>query len=86
MWEYQTMASIQPGSKGVTVKFHVEGMACSSCVERVDKAIRATRGVTTATVDLEAKRATVTFSGAPHTQAVIAAISAAGYEAAIEKA
>jgi copper chaperone CopZ len=80
------MISFRSGSKRATVKFHVDGMACSSCAERVDNAIRATPGVATATVDLEAKRATVTFSGAPHIEAVIAAIGAAGYEAAVEKA
>jgi copper chaperone CopZ len=80
------MASIEPGSKAATVKFHVEGMACSSCAERVDKAILATPGVAAAGIDLEAKRATVTFSGPPNTQAVIAAIGAAGYDATVEKA
>jgi copper chaperone CopZ len=80
------MFSFLSGSKKGTVKLHVEGMGCSSCVEKVEKAIRATPGVASAWVDLEAKRATVTFSGAPRTEAVIAAISTAGYEAAVEKA
>ena len=41
----------------------VEGMACDSCVERVEKAIRATPGVVSASVNLATKRAEVTFSG-----------------------
>ena len=79
------MSFFRAGSEAVAVKIHIEGMACTSCAERVEKVIRATPGVATATVDLGAERATVTFSGAPHTQGVIAAISAAGYEAVIEK-
>ena len=41
----------------------VEGMACDSCVGRVEKAIRATPGVVSASVNLATKRAEVTFSG-----------------------
>jgi copper chaperone CopZ len=37
----------------------VEGMACDSCVERVEKAIRATPGVVSAAVNLATKRAEV---------------------------
>ncbi len=66
--------------------FHVEGMACSGCVERVEKAIRGMPSVTDAKVDLAAKRAVVTFAGTPDAKAVIAAIVAAGYEAAPEPA
>jgi Cu+-exporting ATPase len=66
--------------------FHVEGMVCSGCVERVEHAIRATAGVASASVDLEGKRAVVTFSGTPDSKAVIAAIVAAGYEAALDTA
>jgi Cu+-exporting ATPase len=69
-----------------TLKFHVEGMACSSCAGRVDSAIRATPGVTSASVDLEAKRAVVTFSGTADPKAVIASIVEAGYEADLETA
>jgi copper chaperone CopZ len=67
-----------------TVIFHVEGMACSSCAGRVDEAIHATPGVVSSLVDLAAKRATVTFSGAANPQAVVAAIVEAGYEANVE--
>lgn len=73
------IATAPAGSE--TLKLHVEGMACSGCVERVEKAVRATPGVASATVDLAAKRAIVTFSGAPDPKEVIAAIAAAGYEA-----
>lgn len=61
-------------------------MACESCVERVEKAIHATPGVVSATVDRAAKRANVVFSGVPDIAAVIAAIGEAGYECAVENA
>jgi Cu+-exporting ATPase len=67
-----------------TLTFRIAGMACSGCVERVEKAVRATAGVVSASVDLEAKRAVVTVSGIPDPKAVIAAIVAAGYKAELE--
>lgn len=78
------MSSVQTRSSAPAVNLHVDGMACSSCAERVENAIRATPGVASASVDLEAKRASVTFSGSPDAAAVIAAIGRAGYEAAVE--
>jgi Cu+-exporting ATPase len=68
------------------VNIRVEGMGCESCVARVEKAIRATPGVASASVDLAAKRASVVFSGVPDIAAVIAAIGEAGYECAVENA
>ncbi len=70
-------------SHAPTVTLQVEGMACSSCAERVEKAIRAAPGVASASVDLSGKRAVVAFSGPPRIEAVIAAIGEAGYEATI---
>ncbi|MGA7384365.1 MAG: heavy metal-associated domain-containing protein, partial [Methylocella sp.] len=64
----------------------VEGMACDSCVERVERAIRATPGVVSASVNLATKRAEVTFSGIPDIAAVIAAVGVAGYECMAENA
>jgi copper chaperone CopZ len=64
----------------------VEGMAGESCMERVEKAIRATPGVVSASVNLATKRAEVVFSGVPDIAAVIAAIGVAGYECAVENA
>ncbi|HET6377282.1 MAG TPA: heavy metal-associated domain-containing protein [Methylocella sp.] len=70
--------------KAATTALRIQGMACPSCAERVEKAIRATPGVASVTVDLERKRADVTFSGPPDPGAVIAAVAKAGYEAAAE--
>ena len=64
----------------------VEGMVGESCMERVEKAIRATPGVVSASVNLATKRAEVVFSGVPDIAAVIAAIGVAGYECAVENA
>jgi copper chaperone CopZ len=64
----------------------VEGMASDSCVERVEKAIRATPGVVSVSVNVATKRAEVTFSGIPDLAAVIAAIGVAGYECVVENA
>lgn len=60
-------------------EFKVEGMACSHCSGRVDAAIRALPGVTDVNVDLSSGMATVDGDVAP--EAVIEAISKAGYEA-----
>jgi Cu+-exporting ATPase len=63
----------------VSTSFQVEGMTCASCVGRVEKAIRAVPGVTSANVNLATERATVAFAGRPDPSAVIAAIGKAGY-------
>ena len=72
--------------KPAAFSVRVEGMTCDSCVERVEKAIRATPGVVSASVNLATKRAEVTFSGVPDIAAVIAAIGVAGYECMVENA
>jgi len=72
--------------KPAAFSIRVEGMTCDSCVERVEKAIRATPGVVSASVNLATKRAEVTFSGVPDIAAVIAAIGVAGYECMVENA
>ena len=72
--------------KVIPFSVRVEGMACEACVARVEKAIRATPGVVSASVNLATKRAEVVFSGVPDIAAVIAAIGEAGYECAVENA
>jgi Cu+-exporting ATPase len=68
------------------VSIRVEGMACASCVGRVEKAIRSVPGVASASVNLATGRADVGFSGPPDLGSVIEAIRAAGYEPVIETA
>ena len=72
--------------KSAPISIRVEGMACESCVARVEKAIRATPGVASASVNLATNRAEVFFSGTPDIAAVIAAIGVAGYECVVENA
>ena len=58
----------------------VLGMTCASCVGRVEKAIRATPGVKSATVNLAAERARVEMDDTGSPGAVAGAIRSAGYE------
>ena len=58
----------------------IEGMTCASCVARVEKALRKLPGVTDATVNLATEKATVHGAAAPAD--LVAAVRAAGYEAA----
>ena len=46
-----------------TRTYRVEGMTCASCVRRVEKALQAVPGVSSATVNLASEEATVTFEG-----------------------
>lgn len=61
-----------------TVEIGVEGMTCASCVKRVELAIAAVPGVSSASVNLATERATVSLAGGP--QGLV------GIEAAIERA
>ena len=58
--------------------FRVTGMTCGGCVRHVDKAIRATPGVTDVTVDLAGGTATVT--GTVGFEALSARVTEAGYQ------
>ncbi|MBS3695840.1 cation transporter, partial [Rhodococcus qingshengii] len=56
-------------------------MTCASCVGRVEKALKAVPGVTSAVVNLATEKATI--QGTADTAAVIAAIENAGYDAKV---
>ncbi|MEM5474481.1 heavy metal translocating P-type ATPase [Hoeflea sp. AS60] len=73
-----------PVAPSATTDFGIEGMTCASCVARVEKAIEAVPGVTSATVNLATERATVTFNEAVPMETVVQAIEMAGYEPRIE--
>ncbi|WP_298011051.1 heavy metal translocating P-type ATPase [uncultured Aquabacterium sp.] len=62
-----------------TTELAVEGMTCASCVGRVERALRKVPGVSEASVNLATERATV--RGVAPSDALIAAIAKAGYEA-----
>ncbi|MDG4871025.1 heavy metal-associated domain-containing protein, partial [Guyparkeria sp. 1SP6A2] len=57
----------------------IEGMTCASCVGRVEKALKAVPGVTSAVVNLATEKATV--HGSADAAALAAAIENAGYDA-----
>ncbi|WP_083223547.1 MULTISPECIES: heavy metal translocating P-type ATPase [unclassified Ensifer] len=72
-----------PGN-ALTASIPVEGMTCASCVARVEKAIRAVPGVTSASVNLATERADVRFDGTTKTADIVKAIENSGYGAAEE--
>lgn len=69
-------------SKKETVKLNVTGMHCEKCVARVKEALEGTDGVTKATVDLASNSAIAEGHGFD-TAAMIAAIEACGFQAAL---
>jgi P-type Cu+ transporter len=79
------MAAVVPLQKEISegalahISLPVEGMACASCVGRVERAIIKLPGVKSASVNLATERADVTFAGAPDPIPVVRAIEGAGY-------
>jgi Cu+-exporting ATPase len=66
-----------------TFDLSVSGMTCASCVNRVERAIRAVPGVRDVAVNLATERARVTApAGAVSPDDLVTAIEEAGYEAA----
>ncbi len=64
-------------------ELQIRGMHCVSCVNRAEKALAALPGVLTVSVNLAAEKAFVeAFSGNVDNAQLVAAIAAAGYEAA----
>ena len=63
-------------------QFWVDGMTCNNCARHVTEASQSVPGVRSATVSLTAKHATVRWNSAAdkNVPAVLAAITAAGYE------
>ncbi|EPE96188.1 heavy-metal-associated domain-containing protein [Rhizobium grahamii] len=64
-----------------THEFGIEGMTCTSCVARVEKALKVVPGVIDASVNLATERATVhVAAGAVQTLSLEAAVRNAGYD------
>jgi copper chaperone CopZ len=63
-----------------TQTFTVKGMTCGGCVRHVEKALKATPGVTAVTVDLASASAVV--EGTASAEALTAQVVEAGYEMA----
>jgi P-type Cu+ transporter len=64
--------------------FNVRGMTCASCVSHVEKALVATPGVTSASVNLATERAEVTLAPGADPAALAKAVADAGYEPVVE--
>ena len=58
----------------------IEGMMCTHCTGRVEKALAAIDGVTAVEMSLEGKSATLTLSKAVEDQVLTDAVTQAGYE------
>lgn len=69
-------------SKKETVNLSVKGMHCPKCVARVTEALEAIDGVTDVEVSLEGESAVVEGRGMD-AEAMVAAIDALGFEAAL---
>ncbi len=70
-----------------TFSFPVEGMTCSACAGRIEKALMAVPGVSEANINLALERADVTgISGVVHLDMLADAVDRAGFKAAIVSA
>ena len=68
------------GVSQMTKKLTIEGMMCSHCTGRVEKALSALEGVSAVAMSLEDKSATVTLSAPVPDEVLTKAVADAGYE------
>lgn len=68
-----------------SMELSIEGMSCASCVGRVEKALKQVPNVRTASVNLAAERARVSYvAGTVSASDLIAAVEQAGYHASLQ--
>lgn len=67
-------------SQSMTKVMTIEGMMCSHCTGRVQKALESIEGVSQVTMKLEEKTATVVLGGEVSEETLITAVTDAGYE------
>ena len=67
------------------VSLSIGGMTCASCAGRVEKALKNHPGVLEASVNLATEQAHVTTTGGVTVDALVAAVTQAGYEAAVAR-
>ena len=73
--------SVQPErEENMTKVMTIEGMMCGHCTGRVQKALEAVEGVSTVTMSLEEKTATVEMSAEVADEVLTAVVTDAGYE------
>ncbi len=77
MTDLATPARIAPAS----IELDIGGMTCASCANRVEKALAKVPGVQRASVNLATEKATVEAAPAVAAEALVAAVTQAGYEA-----
>ena len=75
----------EKGDKTMKRTLKIEGMMCMHCVKHVGDALKSVAGVENAEVDLKKKRAVVACAEGVSDEALIAAVTAAGYEATPNK-
>ena len=68
-----------------TLSLQVTGLNCASCSGRAEKALNAVEGVETATVNLAAETAQITYSDPATTETLTTALADAGYPAATQE-
>lgn len=66
-------------SSAARLSLPVEGMTCASCVGRVEKALKAVPGISTASVNLATERADITLNDSGDALSAVRAIESAGY-------
>ncbi len=74
----------EKGVEEMNITLKVEGMMCAHCVAHVTRALEGVEGVGKVEVNLKKKRAVITPAGEVSKEALIAAVTEAGYEAKAE--
>jgi Cu+-exporting ATPase len=64
-----------------TIRFHLDGMTCASCVARAERVLQAQPGVAQASVNLGTETADIRFDGPATPEALAGALAKAGYPA-----
>ncbi|KUJ85130.1 ATPase [Ruegeria marisrubri] len=72
-------------AENMTARFQVEGMSCASCVGRVERALAAVPGVTSASVNLASESAQVAFEAPASVPQLVEELNAAGYPAVTDE-
>ena len=66
--------------------FSIKGMHCASCVKAVEQSLRKVEGVSRATVDLAAEKATVVYDQDKVDVAkLVSAVSSVGYQVLVSE-
>lgn len=69
------------------MQFPVEGIHCSSCIEKIENTLRSLHGVEKATVNFATRKAHVLFdSNFIHPKSLVQAVRSTGYDVSTEKA